>query len=107
MVADGRIVVDHFQDHGSLWAIRNAYDSARSSYGCERSRLDSARRREVARWALGGIPRRLYREASEGAGGAGMTMPESAVIAAIAAAAGLGAVAGTLVGPGRSASRVA
>jgi hypothetical protein len=105
MVADERIVVDHFQDHGSLWSIRNAYDSARSSYGYERSKLDRAGRRRLARWAIANIPGRLRREARHGS----PKLPplEAALIAAIALAAGLGGAAGTLFGPGISANRVA
>jgi hypothetical protein len=107
MVADARVVVDHYQDHGSLWSIRNAYDSARASYDYERSRLGPARRREFARWALANIPGRLRREAREAAGAAGMPVAERALISLIAAAAGIGGAAGTMRGPGRSADRVA
>ncbi len=107
MVADERIVVDHHQDHGSLWSVRNAYDSARSSYGFERSRLDRAARRRLARWTIDGIPRRLWREAREATRAQRMTAPEAALIASIALAAGVGGATGTLLGPGRSAERVA
>jgi hypothetical protein len=107
MVADERIVVDHHQDHGSFWSIRNAYHSARSSYGYERSKLEPARRREVARWAIDGIPRRLWREAREATNGTRMPPLESALIATLAIAAGIGGAAGTLLGSGRSADRVA
>jgi hypothetical protein len=107
MVADDRIVVDHHQDHGSLWAIRNAYDSARSSYGYERSQRTPAKRRELARWAITAIPRQLRGEAREGAGSGGLSSRDSAVIGMIAIAAGVGAAAGTMRGPGRSAHRVA
>lgn len=105
MVADERIVVDHFQDHGSLWSIRNAFDSARSSYGYERARLAPASRRRLAAWAIANIPRRLRREARAGTGK--MSPLESALVALIALAAGLGGAAGTLLGPGVSADRVA
>jgi hypothetical protein len=106
MVADERIVVDHFQDHGSLWSIRNAYDSARSSYGYERFRLEPGGRRALARWTLANIPGRLRAEAGAGAGRR-MTVAESVLIALIALAAGIGAAAGTMLGPGVSAERVA
>ena len=52
MVADERVVADHFQDHGCWWSVYNGFDSARSSYGFKRSVLTPAQRREVARWAL-------------------------------------------------------
>src|SRR5262249_45304077 len=41
LVADDRIVVDHHQDHGGLWSVVNAFHSARSSYGFERSKQKS------------------------------------------------------------------
>ena len=107
MAADDRIVVDHFQDHGSLWSIRNSYDSARSSYGYEHARLDRAGRRRLARWAIGGIPRGLRAEAREALGGTRIPAPEAGLISLIAIAAGVGGGAGALFGPGRSADRVA
>jgi len=107
MVADDRIVVDHYQDHGAVWSVINAYDSARSSYGSDRPRLSPAERRRVARWAAAEIPKGLWREARAGAGTKGMSAPVAALVATIVSAAGLGAVLGCLVGPGRSAERVA
>lgn len=107
LVADDRIVVDHFQDHGSLWSIRNSYHSARSSYGYARVKLDRAGRRRRARWTIGGIPRGLRAEARAAMHGAPMPVPEKTLIALIAAAAGLGGTLGTLRGPGRSPERVA
>jgi hypothetical protein len=107
MVADERIVVDHFQDHGTVWSILNSFHSARSSYGYERTRLDPGGRREVARWAVTGIPRRLRAEAREGMRRTRMSPSESGLVSLIAIAAGLGAAAGLLIGPGRSAARVA
>jgi hypothetical protein len=106
MVADERIVVDHHQDHGALWSIRNAFHSARSSYGYERGRLPAARRREVARWALANIPARLRAEARGGSGGR-LGWPEATLVAAIAAAHGLGGAVGVIRGKGRSPKRVA
>jgi hypothetical protein len=107
MVADDRIVVDHFQDNGSLWSIRNAYDSARASYGYERPRLSSPERRELARWTIANIPGRLRREAREAAGDAALPAVDSALISLIATAAGVGGSLGALLGPGRSPGRVA
>jgi hypothetical protein len=107
MVADERIVVDHHQDHGSFWSVRNAYDSARASYGYERSRLTPAERRELARWTLATVPGRLREEARAGLAGEPMTMPETVLVGLIAIAAGLGAAAGSLLGSGVSADRVA
>jgi hypothetical protein len=107
MVADDRIAVDHFQDHGSLWSIRNSYDSARSSYGYEHGKLDRPGRRRLARWTIAGIPRGLRAEAREAMNGARMPLSEAGLISLIAIAAGVGGTAGTLFGPGRSAERVA
>lgn len=107
MVADDRIVVDHYQDHGAVWSVVNAFHSARSSYGSDRARLGSAERRRVARWALAETPRGLWREARAGAGAKGMSAPVATLVAVTASAAGLGAILGSLVGPGRSAERVA
>jgi hypothetical protein len=107
IVADQRIVVDHFQDHGSLWSIRNSYDSARSSYGYERYRLDPASRRRLARWTIGGIPRGLVAEVREAADGTPTPALEAGLISLIAIAAGIGGTAGALLGSGRSADRVA
>ncbi len=107
MVADERVVVDHHQDHGGLWSIVNAYDSARASYGYERSNLTPERRRELARWAIANIPWGLRAETRAGANGAKMSVPESLLVSLIAIAAGLGGALGTLRGPGRSRDRVA
>lgn len=107
MVADERIVVDHHQDQGSLWSIRNALHSARSSYGFGWQQMSPARRRELARWTIANVPRRLRAEARAGAGATRAGRLEWALIWLIAAAAGLGAAAGVLAGPGRSSERVA
>jgi hypothetical protein len=107
MVADERIVVKHFQDHGSLWSIQNAFHSARASYGYTRSGRALRDRIEVAIWALGGIPHRLRREAREATEEDRTGAAESALIAAIALAAGFGSAFGSLLGPGRSAKRLA
>jgi hypothetical protein len=107
IVADARIVVDHYQDHGVLWSIRNAFHSARSSYGYERARLTVEQRRTVARWALANIPGRLREEAEEGSAGRRLPWPEAALVTAIASAHGLGGAVGALRGKGRSPERVA
>lgn len=107
MVADGRVTVDHYQDHGSLWSIRNAFDSARASYGYHYRRFALSRRRRIARWAVRGIPRRLLEEAREASAGGPIGRSESVLIALIALAAGLGGATGALLGPGRSPQRVA
>jgi hypothetical protein len=107
MVADDRIVVDHHQDHGGLWSIRNAFHSARSSYGARHGRLDRSRRWTVARWALANVSPQLRREARAGTAGGKLGAAERALVAAISVAAGLGAAIGALAGTGRSPDRLA
>jgi hypothetical protein len=107
MVADDRVVVHHHQDHGSLWSVRNAFHSARASYGFKRAQLAPRERRALARWTIANVPRGLRGEASEGAGPMPIGIVESALIGAIAFAAGLGAAAGALAGSGSSPDRVA
>ena len=107
MVVDERLVVDHYQDRGVLWSIRNGFDSARASYGYACAALPGWRRRMVARWTVGRIPRRLLEEAREGAGPGEAGPREAAVSVLIALAAGLGAAVGALRGPGPAPERVA
>lgn len=107
MLADERIVVDHYQDHGVLWSGRNAFHSARSSYGYERHRLPPRQRRKVARWALQNIPSRQREEARVGNRDAAMPLRERALVAAFGYAHALGAVVGVLAGPGSSPHRLA
>jgi hypothetical protein len=107
MTADDRVVVDHHQDHGAFWAIRNSFDGSRAAYGHLRGELDPAGRRRAARWALDGIPRRVRRQARAATASGGMGPVESALVTAIGVANGLGGTVGALFGPGRSADRVA
>ena len=107
MAADDRIVVDHYQDHGVLWSIVNAFHGPRASYGAERQNLSPADRRRVARWVIVNIPSDRRREAREGMRGSRMTLLESTLVAVLGFAAALGGMVGTLFGPGRSPNRVA
>ena len=107
MVADGTIVIDHHQDHGVLWPVRNAYHSARASYGYQRASLDPARRREVARWTARWIAPGMLREARGASRRTRVGAREWALIALISVGAGIGGTAGALLGPGRSPTRVA
>jgi hypothetical protein len=103
MVADERVLIDHFQDHGLRWAVVNAFHSARASYGTARAGLDSEARLRTARWSLVNWPRRIMGEARAATG----SRADLAAVAAIAAAAAAGAASGALAGPGRSPARVA
>jgi hypothetical protein len=107
MVADERIVVDHFQDHGVGWSIRNAFDGSRAAYGYLSGRLEPRERRRVARWTVDGIARRVRRQARGATAETRMGPVESALVTTIGVANGLGGTVGTLFGPGRSADRVA
>jgi hypothetical protein len=107
MVADERIVVEHFQDHGCLWSIQNAFHSARASYGQRQGGRALRGRLEGALWALGTVPHRLRTEAREATEGTPTGAVESTLITVISLAAGLGGAFGSLLGPGRSAERVA
>lgn len=107
IVADERIVVDHYQDHGCRWAVSNAFHSARASYGYQRSQLTGAQRRKVAGWVLAKLPCRLVGEARRATAGRRVPLVEAGLIAMIALAAGLGGVLGVMLGGGRSADLVA
>lgn len=106
MAADDRVVVDHHQDHGSLWSVVNAFHSARSSYGAQCASMPAARRRKVARWAAEKVSRQLREEARQGSDRTAGVL-ERRLIGLIAFAAGVGAVTGALRGPGRSPDRLA
>ncbi len=105
MAADDRVVVDHYQDHGIMWSIKNGFDNSRSSYGYLGMTLGPAERRRVARWVARNIPRRTLAEARAANGE--KHRADLVLVALIAAAAAAGGVIGTLNGPGRSPDRTA
>lgn len=107
MVADDRIVVDHHQDHGVIWAIVNAFHGARSAYGYLRTQLGMRERLSQARWSLANWPRRILGEAREATRGEPGGRAELAIVALVATAVGVGGAVGSLAGPGRSPRRVA
>lgn len=107
MVADDRIVVDHYQDHGIGWAITNAFDGARSAYGYLRTWFDWPGRLRQARWGIANWPGRLLREARDSAPEGSSQGVELAIVALVGTAVGLGCAVGSLAGPGRSPHRVA
>ena len=103
IAADERILVDHYQDHGLIWAIANSFHSARASYGRLRGSMRPRERLVMARWSLVHWPHRMMREAR-----ARTTDPrELGAVAMIAGGCTAGAVMGSLAGPGRSRARVA
>jgi hypothetical protein len=107
LVRDKRVVVDHYQDHGIVWSIRNAFWSARASYGATSRHQTPQQQRKVARWALTHVAPGLWREARVAARPLDARLPDLVVVAAIATAAALGAAIGSLFGPGNAQNRVA
>jgi hypothetical protein len=103
MVADDRIVVDHYQAHSALWAIVNGFHGARSAYGYLRAEQSRGDRLRQARWSLTNWPRRLLGEARNEGG----SRAELALVGLVGAGVGLGGAVGALAGPGRSPDRVA
>lgn len=103
MVADDRIVVDHYQDHGVLWAIVNGFHGSRSAYGYLHREDPRAEKLRDARWSLANWPRQIVGEARAARG----RRREMAMVALVGTAVGLGGAVGSLTGPGRSPQRVA
>jgi hypothetical protein len=105
-VCDDRIVALHHQDHGVRWSMVNAFANARANYGYAHEGVSRSRRNEVLRWICSTL---LARQIGEvWAGRRMMRSPLDfafAVILSVATA--LGAVVGTMSGPGRAAERVA
>ena len=107
VVADDRIVVDHYQDHGVVWSIVNGFHGARGSYGYLRAQRDWRGRLKDARWAISNWPRVLVGEVRAAAAPGAVGTRELAFVAAYGTAVGLGGAFGALIGPGRSPRRVA
>jgi len=106
IAVDTRIVVDHHQDHGILWALANAFHSARAGYGYAASEMNWPQRRRQAMWALTHWPSRTAGEARLGG-----SVPRhdfvSTYVRAIGWAVGVGAAVGSVFGSGSSPRRVA
>jgi hypothetical protein len=106
MAVDDRIAVGHWQDNGMWWSIRNAYMNTRGNYGNARTELGRRQRRAVVRWILTKMFRRQIGEAW--AGRMMARSPADLTAAAIlCAATTVGALVGTLRGPGKAAEIVA
>jgi hypothetical protein len=103
---DDRIVVHHYQDHGVRWSVDNAYCNARANYGYAHEGVSRARRNEVLRWICS---RLLTRQIGEvWAGRSMMRSPLDFLLGVIlSAVTTLGAVVGTLNGPGGAGERSA
>ncbi len=107
IVADERIVVDHYQDVTFRWAIRNAFCGGRATYGYARARLDARGRREVVRWVVKHVHSNTWREARSRVGSGPRAWRDLAMIGLLGVATAGGGVVGTLAGPGRSPSVMA
>lgn len=105
-VCDDRIVAYHHQDHGTRWSVANAFVNARANYGYAHERDGRGRRNEVLRWICSTL---LPRQVGEvWAGRPTMRSPLDLVLGMVlSAATTLGALVGTVSGPGRAAERVA
>ncbi|MGA2469933.1 MAG: hypothetical protein ABSG64_04510 [Solirubrobacteraceae bacterium] len=66
MVADDRIIVDHYQDHGAAWAVANGFHGPRAAYGYLRRDLTWRARLQSAGWSLRHWPARIFAEARRG-----------------------------------------
>jgi len=105
-VCDDRIIVHHYQDHGVQWSVVNAFVNARANYGYAHETAGRANRNEVLRWICSTLVARQIREVW--AGRSMMRSPFDLVLGTVlSAATGLGALVGTVAGPGRAAERVA
>lgn len=107
IVADDRIVIDHYQDLGFMQSIDNVYSAARCSYGYALEGADRARRREVAGWIVKNVPRLHLAEARKRvpAGPGGWYLLANIGVFVVATA--VGGAMGALFGPGRSPDRTA
>jgi len=107
IVADDRIVIDHYQDLNLVQSIDNVYCAARCSYGYALDGADRARRRQVAGWIVKNVPHLHLDEARKrvptGPGGWYLLGNVAVLVAATA----LGGAMGALFGPGRSPDRTA
>jgi hypothetical protein len=105
-VCDDRIVVHHYQDHGAWWSVVNAFVNARANYGYAHESVSRAGRNQVLRWIGSTL---LTRQIGEvWAGRPMMRSPLDFVLGVVlSVATTLGAIVGTLTGPGRAGERVA
>jgi hypothetical protein len=106
LVADERIVVDHFQDHGTWWSIANAFVNTRASYGYSAEGLDRWSRHGVVQWVATRMLARQWAEAWAARASARSPL-DLGLVALIDLAATVGALVGLVAGPGRAAERVA
>jgi len=107
MVADPRIRLDHYQDHGLSWSVRNLFSVTRSAYGYAQNRDTPQRRWEIARWLLRNVPGPHVRDARAAAGRGFRARVDLGATGLICVAGALGGIVGTYAGPGRAPERMA
>jgi len=105
LVADDRVHVMHHQDCSSLWSVQNSYWATRAAYGYAEDRHDPRRRREIISWVVTHMPQMVWREAHGAHRPVRGQYGELAIVATYAAAGAIGAVVGTLAGPGAAPCR--
>lgn len=104
VVADDRIVAEHWQPFGPWASFSNGFDITRASYGYARTRNGARPLAEAARLARG-VARSIWYEATSRRKLSGGPRRDLVLIALIAAASGVGAGVGARWGPGSSADR--
>jgi hypothetical protein len=107
LVADGRVVLDHHQDHGIRWSVRNGFDNTRCLCGYASRSMSRRQRLRSVRTTVPNLLRRPMREARAGRRSDPGAVRDLATVAIIALAAAIGGAAGIMLGPGASAERVA
>jgi hypothetical protein len=106
MVADPRIQVDHCQDHGLWWSVRNLYSVTRAAYGFAQDRDSPQRRREIVRWLVRTAPRSHLRDARAVTGRGFRARVDLGATGLVCVAGALGGIVGTYAGPGRAPDRM-
>jgi hypothetical protein len=102
VVRDPRVVVVHHQPCTLAWALVNAFRNTRAAYGYAARVTSWQTRRQVIRWTALNLPPGAVREARV----VEPSITELALVALIGVSSALGAVTGTLTGPGSSAEHL-
>lgn len=105
LAADDRVRIMHHQPCSGVWAVRNSYWATRAAYGYAEDRHDAHRRREIISWVVTQMPQMVWREAHAAQRPVRGQYGELAIVASYAAAGAVGAVVGTLAGPGAAPCR--
>jgi hypothetical protein len=106
MVADGRIRVNHYQDHGLIWSVCNLFAVTRAAYGYAPDREGRRRRREIVRWLVRQAPASHWRDARAAGGHGFKARVDLGATGLICVAGAVGGIVGTYAGPGRAPERM-